>query len=411
MILERAIPRRLRISTVPRPLVYGALVFIGYLFAYFLAKRNVGTDLGGFPKSFELPIKEPIDAVFAWTGDNLSWFFDPISDVVDSALDGFETFLLWTPWTALVAATGLLALKIAGRRIAILCTASLMSIGMLGLWDSAMMTLSLMGISVLLAVAIGVPLGVAAALNNRIDAVVRPVLDVMQVMPAFVYLMPALFLFGVSGTVSVFLTVVYAIPPTIRLTNLGIRHVPREAVEAAYSHGSTSFQTLVHVQLPLAKPSVMMGINQTTMMALAMVIITALVGASGLGREVWTALRRIDSGSGFEAGIAIVLLAIILDRLSYAMARQGTAGSAANVETTVRVPTNTDRTGTRGSVFVRYRLLGSGIVLALILLLGILVPALKDFPKGLGFSVAGPINDGVDWIGCEPLLHHKLDKG
>ena len=398
MIAVRDIPSQLRRSTVPKPLVYGALVFIGYLFAYFLAKSNMFTDLGGFPKSLELPIKEPIDTFFEWTGDNLSWFFGPISDGVDSTLDGFEAFLLWVPWTAVVAVTGLLALKIAGWRMALLCAASLMFIGMLGLWDSTMITLSLMGISVLLAVAIGVPMGVAAALSDRIEAMVRPVLDAMQVMPAFVYLMPALFLFGVGGAVSVFVTVVYAIPPTIRLTNLGIRHVPQEAVETAQSHGSTSLQTLVQVQLPLAKPSVMMGINQTTMMALAMVIFTALVGASGLGREVWTALRRIDSGSGFEAGIAIVLLAIILDRLSYAVARQGTAGSTVNVAATARVPTTTNGTSTSGSVFTRYRLLGSGIVLALLLLLGIMVPVLRDFPKGLGFSIAGPINNSVDWM-------------
>ena len=399
MIAERAIPRQLRTGAVPRPLVYGVLVAMVYLFAYFLAKSNLGTDLGGFPKSFELPIKEPVDAIFAWTGDNLSWFFDPISDIVDSVLAGFESFLLWVPWTVVVAGTGLVALKIAGWRMALLCAASLMSIGILGLWDSAMITLSLIWISVLLAVAIGIPLGVAAALSDRIEAVVRPVLDTMQVMPAFVYLMPALFLFGVSGTVSVFLTVVYALPPTIRLTNLGIRRVPREAVETAYSHGSTSLQTLVQVQLPLAKPSVMMGINQTTMMALAMVIITALVGASGLGRDVWTALRRIDSGSGLEAGLAIVLLAIILDRLSYAIARQGKVGSETNSETTPRASTTTDRTGVSGGVFMRYRFFGFGGFLALIFFLGILIPALRDFPEALNFSVARSINDGVSWMG------------
>ena len=398
VIAETSIPKHILRGTLSKPLLYGMLVFVGYLFAYFLGKSSFGTDMGGFPKSLELPIKEPIDVFFEWTGDNLSWLFDLISGVVDFTLAGFEAFLLWVPWTAVVAATGLLALKIAGWRMALVCATGLVSIGVLGLWDSTMITLSLIGVSVLLAVAIGVPIGVAAALNDRCESIVRPVLDTMQVLPAFVYLMPALFLLGVNGSVSVFLTVVYALPPAIRLTNLGIRHIPREAVETARSHGSTALQTLVHVQLPLAKPSIMMGINQTTMMALAMVIITALVGSSGLGRDVWTALRRIDSGSGFEAGLAIVLLAIILDRLSYAAARQGRPGSAANIESTPGVPTANDQTVISMGVLKRYSFLGSGIGLALILLLGIAVTAFREFPEGLSFSIAGPINDGVDWM-------------
>jgi len=399
VIAEKIIPIQLRNGTVPKPMVYVGLVFVGYLFAYILAKSSFGTEMGGFPESLELPIKEPIDAIFAWTGDNLSWFFNPISDIVDSTLSWFESFLLWLPWTTVVAVTGLLALKLSNWKVSLLCSGSLMVIGILGLWDSTMITLSLIWISVLLAIAIGIPLGVFAALNDRCDSIVRPVLDTMQVLPAFVYLMPALFLFGVSGAVSVFLTVVYALPPTIRLTNLGIRQVPQEAVETAQSHGSTSLQTLVQVQLPLAKPSVMMGINQTTMMALAMVIITALVGASGLGRDVWNALRRIDSGSGFEAGLAIVLLAIILDRLSYAAAQQGQLGSAANLEPRSRLSTAIGQNSIRGGLLMRYRYLGSGIGLTLVLLLGIVVTSFRDFPEALNFSVAGPINDGVDWMG------------
>ena len=399
MIAEKIIPIQLRNGTVPKPMVYVGLVFVGYLFAYILAKSSFGTEMGGFPESLELPIKEPIDAVFAWTGDNLSWFFNPISDIVDSTLSWFESFLLWLPWTTVVAATGLLALKLANWKMSLLCSGSLMVIGMLGLWDSTMITLSLIWISVLLAIAIGIPLGVVAALNDRCDSIVRPVLDTMQVLPAFVYLMPALFLFGVSGAVSVFLTVIYALPPTIRLTNLGIRQVPQETIETAQSHGSTSLQTLVQVQLPLAKPSVMMGINQTTMMALAMVIITALVGASGLGRDVWNALRRIDSGSGFEAGLAIVLLAIILDRLSYAAAQQGQLGSAANLEPRSRLSTAIGQNSILWGLFMRYRYLGSGMGLTLVLLLGIVVTSFRDFPEALNFSVAGPINYGVDWMG------------
>ena len=148
----------------------------------------------------------------------------------------------------------------------------------------------------LIAVGLGVPIGIFAAFSNRFEAVVRPILDTMQVLPAFVYLIPALVLFGVSGTQGIFLTVVYSIPPVIMLTNLGIRRVPKAAMETAHSHGSTMSQTLFQVQLPLAKSSIMMGINQTIMMAVAMVIITALVGVEGLGRDVWLSLREVNAG-------------------------------------------------------------------------------------------------------------------
>jgi glycine betaine/proline transport system permease protein len=214
-----------------------------------------------------------------------------------------------------------MGLKLGGKGLAILCAISLIVIAPVGLWDSAMITLIIMAVSVLVSVAVAIPVGILVAFSNRIESVVRPILDMMQVLPPFVYLIPALVLFGVSGTQSVFLTVVYSIPPAIRLTNLRIRQVPRENIETALSHGSTTLQTLFQVQLPLARRSIMMGVNQTIMMAMAMVIITALVGAGGLGRDVWTAMREIDSGKGLESGVAIVLLAIILDRLSYALAR------------------------------------------------------------------------------------------
>ena len=219
---------------------------------------------------------------------------------MDLTLAKFEAFLLWLPWTIVVIIVSMLGLKHSGWRMALFSIVGLMSIGALGLWDSAMITISIMGISVLLAASIGLPLGIAAALSDRFEALTHPVLDTMQVLPPFVYLMPALFLFGVGGTVSVFLTVVYAVPPAIRLTNLGIRHVPRGAIETAQSHGSTSLQTLTQVQLPLAKASIMMGINQTTMMALAMVAYAALIGARGLGQEVLYAIGQFDVGKGFK---------------------------------------------------------------------------------------------------------------
>lgn len=397
--VERAIFQKLPPIMASKLRFYGIVVFAVYIGAYILGKNDVTLDFGGFPESLVWSIQKPIDAVFEWTGNNLSWFFGPISDVVDATLTAFEDFLLWIPWTVVIISTGLFALKVSNWRMSLFCSLSLLFIGLLGLWDSAMITVSLMGISVLLAVVIGVPLGIAASFNDRFEAATRPILDVMQVMPAFVYLMPALFLFGVGGTVSIFLTVVYAIPPAIRLTNLGIRQVPQEIVETSKSHGSTALQTLLHVQLPMAKPSVMMGINQTIMMALAMVIITALVGAPGLGHDVWTSLSRIDSGSGFEAGFAIVLLAIIVDRLSFALARQGTAASSATSVDDSPVSIAAGYISTSGNFLIRNLFLSAGVTsIFLLLVLGVVFSSFSDFPDQLTFSIANAINYGVDWM-------------
>ena len=249
----------------------------------------------------------------------------------------------------------------------------------------------------LIAVGLGVPIGIFAAFSNRFEAVVRPILDTMQVLPAFVYLIPALVLFGVSGTQGIFLTVVYSIPPVIRLTNLGIRRVPQAAMETAHSHGSTTSQTLFQVQLPLAKSSIMMGINQTIMMAVAMVIITALVGVEGLGRDVWLSLREVNAGDGLESGIAIVLLAIILDRFSYALAKSGPSSSA----TVLAISPRAEETAGQSlqNVASRYALPTLGVVLiAVLLILGTLVGALRDLPDYLTFSMAEHVNRVVDWM-------------
>ena len=312
-------------------ILWATLAVAAYILAYSLATTNASTDFGNWPRSWEPAIQEPIDAFFEWFGDTLAWFFNPISEVIDTFLAGIDAFLLWLPWAVVVAAASMLGFRLGGRWLGLFCGAATLFIGFNGYWDSAMLTLSVLGVSVIIAVGIGVPIGIFAAFNNRFEAGVRPILDTMQVLPAFVYLIPALVLFGVSGTQGVFLTVVYCIPPVIRLTNLGIRQVPQAAMETAHAHGSTTSQTLFQVQLPLAKSSIMMGVNQTIMMAVAMVIITALVGIDGLGRDVWLSLREVDAGKGLESGIAIVLLAVILDRLSYALANSG-PNSATSVQ-------------------------------------------------------------------------------
>ena len=180
-----------------------------------------------------------------------------------------------------------------------------------------MRTLSLVIASVFFALLIGLPLGVHMARSERAESIMKPILDGMQTMPSFVYLIPALMFFGMGKVPAMFATIIYAVPPVIRLTNVGIRTVDVEAVEASKAFGATARQVLFDVQLPLAKPSIMVGINQTTMMALAMVVIGSMIGAKGLGMEVLLAINRIEVGRGFEAGLSIVFLAIIIDRITF----------------------------------------------------------------------------------------------
>ena len=378
-------------------LLWTSIAVAAYILAYSLATTNAGTDFGDWPRSWELPIQEPIDEFFEWTGDAFAWFFNPISDFIDAGLAGIDTFLLWLPWPVVVAAASMLGLRLGGRWLGLFCGAAALFIGLNGFWDSAMLTLSVVGVSVIIAVGLGVPVGVFAAFSSRFESVVRPILDTMQVLPAFVYLIPALVLFGVSGTQGIFLTVVYSIPPVIRLTNLGIRQVPQAAVETAHSHGSTTSQTLFQVQLPLAKSSIMVGINQTIMMAVSMVIITALVGVEGLGRDVWLSLREVDAGEGLESGIAIVLLAIILDRFSYALVKSGPNSS----ESVLAVSQRADETAAQKiqNMAARYTLPIAGVgLIAILLVLGSLFGSLRDFPDELTFSMADPVNRVFDWM-------------
>ena len=378
-------------------LLWATIAVAAYILAYSLATTNAGTDFGDWPRSWELPIQEPVDDFFEWAGDAFAWFFNPISDVIDSGLAGIDTFLLWLPWPVVVAAASMLGLRLGGRWLGLFCGAAALFIGLNGFWDSAMLTLSVVGVSVIIAVGLGVPIGVFAAFSSRFESVVRPILDTMQVLPAFVYLIPALVLFGVSGTQGIFLTVVYSIPPVIRLTNLGIRQVPQAAIETAHSHGSTTSQTLFQVQLPLAKSSIMVGINQTIMMAVSMVIITALVGVEGLGRDVWLSLREVDAGEGLESGIAIVLLAIILDRFSYALVKSGPNSS----ESVLAVSQRADETAAQKiqNMAARYTLPIAGVgLIAVLLVLGSLYGSLRDFPDELTFSIADPVNRVFDWM-------------
>lgn len=185
----------------------------------------------------------------------------------------------------------------------------------MGLWTATISTIALVVVATLIAIILGVPLGIASAMSNVVYRIVMPILDVMQTMPAFVYLIPAIPFFGLGKVAAIFSTVIFSMPPAIRLTCLGIKQVPKELVECADAFGSDRWQKLFKLELPLATPTIMAGVNQTVMLALSMVVIAAMIGAKGLGGEVWKAIQRLQMGNGFEAGIGIVIVAIILDRV------------------------------------------------------------------------------------------------
>lgn len=280
-----------------------------------------------FPAEWNLGLRGPIDDFQRWVIANrathpaFAYFFEPLRNFIDAGLRWTEGILLNAPWVVIVAAFTLAGLLLGGLRLALLCGGGLFVMGLFGLWAPSMQTLALMAVAVALSVLVGLPLGILAAASDRVDRALRPILDGMQTMPTFVYLIPVLLFFGIQRVPAVVATLIYALPPIIRLTALGIRQVSPSAIEAARAFGSTRWQLLFKVQLPLALPAIMTGVNQTIMMALSMVVIAALIGAGGLGREVLIALQRLRVGQALEAGLAIVLLAIMLDRLSEALSK------------------------------------------------------------------------------------------
>ncbi len=268
-----------------------------------------------------IPLGEWINIAVDWLTITLEPFFDVITWLIREPLVGIEHFLWWLPWWAVIVIFAGVAWRFAGRRIAVVAVGGMLFIGAMGLWDETMTTLAIIVTSVAASIIVGIPTGIFAARNNRFEATLRPFLDGMQTMPSFVYLIPAVFFFGLGKVPAVVATVIYAVPPSIRLTNLGIRQVAAEVVEAGKAFGCTPMQLLFKIQLPLAMPTIMAGVNQTIMMALAMVVIASMIGASGLGLEVLRGIQRLDVGQGFLAGISIVIIAIIIDRVSMALAK------------------------------------------------------------------------------------------
>ena len=261
-----------------------------------------------------------IDDSVDWMTREGAWIFDGLSTVITYALIYIEGVLKWLPWPAIVVGLALLSFVVGRWSLMAFTSLALLFVGFMDLWENMMDTVALMTVAVTAAVSIGLPLGVLAARNRTADYLMRPFLDAMQTMPSFVYLLPGILFFGLGKPAGIFATIIYAVPPTIRLTNLGIRQVSPETVEAVRSFGASPWQVLSKVQIPMALPTIMAGINQTTMMALAMVTIASMVAAGGLGDNVLRALQKNEPGNGLTAGLAIVFLAIIIDRLTQSVA-------------------------------------------------------------------------------------------
>ncbi|MEE7447625.1 ABC transporter permease [Methylobacterium radiotolerans] len=277
----------------------------------------------------KFPLDTLSDDGLDWLTDHGAWLTRAVSRSVSNWIDTLTTALVSVPPWAIIAVAALATYRIAGRKVGLLTLAGLLFLWDLRLWQSTIETLVLVSLATVMALLIGIPVGIWFALSRWAWKVFSPVLDMMQTLPSFVYLIPALPFFGLGAVSACFATIIFSVPPVIRLTTLGIRNVPAELVEASDAFGGSATQKLLKVQLPLALPTIMAGVNQTMMLALSMVVIAAMIGAGGLGREVWQSIQRLEAGAGFEAGLGIVILAVILDRFTQALAaRARPQGSA-----------------------------------------------------------------------------------
>ncbi|MDY0210789.1 MAG: ABC transporter permease subunit [Acholeplasma sp.] len=268
-----------------------------------------------FPTEFIFKIDKYIDAFVNFITEYFSFIFEWIRTLITGLFDYTYLIIDIIPWWVYVILVLYAGIKLYSLKTGIALALMLFAIGMFGLWDAMIYTLVIVLISVLVSVLIGLPLGIWMAKSNRAERILKPTLDMMQTMPAMVYLIPAVMLFSLGKVPAVFATTIYAIPPLIRLTYLGISNVDESVVEAGKAFGSTPLQMLFKIEMPQAVSTIMTGVNQTTMMAMAMVVISSMIGAEGIGQEVLLAIRRLEVGRGFQAGLAIVFLAIILDRI------------------------------------------------------------------------------------------------
>ncbi|MGY0693820.1 ABC transporter permease [Virgibacillus sp. FSP13] len=275
--------------------------------------------MGNFP-DITTKLGDYVEEIVDFLDTTLESVFDFIYIVSSQFINGIEAFLLWMPWWAFILVIFLLGWYFKSLFSGVLYGLFVFLIGTFSLWGDMMTTIAIVMTAVIISLLIGIPVGVWMAFSKGFSTVMRPFLDAMQTMPSFVYLIPAIFFFGLGNISAIFATLIYALPPVIRLTELAIRGVDKEVIESAESFGSSKWQMLRKIQLPQALPTIMAGVNQTTMMALAMVVIASMVGAQGLGEQVLVSINRIDISLGFEAGISIVFLAIIIDRVSSGIA-------------------------------------------------------------------------------------------
>lgn len=267
-------------------------------------------------------IGDGVDSAVNYILDNFAPLLDLIAAAIGTVTNSIQAALLAAPLALGLTVFVLLSLWRVGFGFAVFTALSLLLVEHMGLWSAMMETLSLVIASTLVAMLIGLPLGIAMARSDRVAAAVRPMLDLMQTMPAFVYLIPAAMFFGLGAVPGTIATVIFSMPPVVRLTNLGIRQVHVEFIEAGNAFGCTAWQLLVKVQLPNAMPSIMAGINQTIMLSLSMVVIASMIGAGGIGNTVLTGIQRLDVGTGFEGGLAVVILAVILDRITQSFGKE-----------------------------------------------------------------------------------------
>ena len=274
----------------------------------------------------KLPLGDLAEALVKWIEVNLGFALDFITWAIGSVLGFVSSVLAAIPAPLFILLTALLTLFTTRKLLLSIGAAlALLLIDNLGLWSLSIETLSLVLVSASVAILIGVPMGILCSRNDKLESVVKIGLDFMQTMPSFVYLIPVVIFFGLGNVPGMIATIVFAIPPVVRLTDLGIRQVPKELNEVADSFGSSRLQKLTCVQFPVAKPTIMAGINQCVMLSLSMVVIASMIGAKGLGRDVLVAIQRVDIGLGFEAGVAIVIIAVVLDRISQSIGKRENA--------------------------------------------------------------------------------------
>ena len=317
MSAETSLNNKSRFSLYLTP----SLIFFGIVIALILSFQNEEASV--FPKfisdqfTFTAWVNEGED----YLKKHFRWFTKIIASYIKNGYYFIEDFLIDSPWILVVAILFLPCFATGGLGLGIYSLFTMYFWGATGMWDEALQTVGLMGLSVSLCVFFGVILGTLCSQSNRFLNFMSPILDTMQVMPAFVYLFPAVFFFGIGGAPAILATMIYAMPPIIRLTNSGIRQVPAETIESATSFGSTKLQLLFKIKIPLSLPSIMMGVNQVIMMALALVVLACFIGAEGIGGQVWLAIRNLDVGWAMEGGLCILFMAIMFDRFSSAFSK------------------------------------------------------------------------------------------